>query len=68
MARKKAEGVVLGRPTGRKSSRVKLSGREEEVMLLLESGVRISDIARKLDVHRNTVYKFMRERLTDLSN
>ena len=28
LARKKAEGVILGRPTGRKSSKVKLSGKE----------------------------------------
>lgn len=29
LARKKAEGVTLGRPVGRKSSKVKLSGKED---------------------------------------
>lgn len=30
LARKKAEGVILGRPKGRKSSKIKLSGQEKK--------------------------------------
>ena len=63
LARKKSEGVVLGRPTGSKSSRVKLSGKEEFIQALLNQGVSISEIAKIYKVHRNTVSKFIKERL-----
>jgi len=39
LARKKAEGVILGRPKGKKSSHVKLSGKEEVISELLLHGV-----------------------------
>lgn len=63
LARKKAEGIVLGRPIGSKSSRVKLSGKEEIIRELLEQNVSITNIAKIYKVHRNTVSKFIRERL-----
>lgn len=63
LARKKSEGIILGRPTGRKSTRVKLSGKEEYIRELLNQGVSISEIARIYKVHRNTVSKFINERL-----
>ena len=46
LARKKAEGVILGRPKGRKFSHVKLSGKEEIIKNLREHGVPINEIAR----------------------
>ena len=36
LARKKAEGVILGRPKGRKSSKTKLTGQEKQIKELLE--------------------------------
>ena len=36
LARKRAEGVILGRPKGRKSSRTKLSGQEAKIKELLK--------------------------------
>ncbi|MCF0134426.1 MAG: master DNA invertase Mpi family serine-type recombinase [Blautia sp.] len=63
LARKKAEGVVLGRPVGSKSSRVKLSGKEEIIKDLIEHDVAISEIARIYNVNRNTVSKFIKERI-----
>lgn len=63
LARKKAEGVTLGRPVGRKSSKVKLSGKEDYIRELLNQGVSISEIARIYKTHRNTVSKFVKERL-----
>ena len=61
LARRRAEGVVLGRPKGRKSSRVKLTGREEEIARLLRRGYSKSRIARRLKVHRITLGKFIRD-------
>ena len=64
LARKKAEGVVLGRPKGRKSSKVKLSGKEEAIITLLQEGVSKSEIARLFKVDRMTVDNFIKTRLT----
>lgn len=61
LARRRAEGVVLGRPKGRKSSRVKLTGREDEIARLLLRGYSKSRIARRLKVHRITLGKFIRD-------
>lgn len=41
LARKKAEGVVLGRPKGSKSTKTKLTGQEKQIKELLEKKCRI---------------------------
>lgn len=63
LARKKAEGVILGRPKGRKSSKTKLSGQEKKIKELLDKKVSYSAIARILGVHRLTVSSFVNQRL-----
>lgn len=63
LARKKAEGVILGRPVGRKSSKTKLTGQEKKIHELLEKKVSYSAIGRILGVHRLTVSSFVKERL-----
>lgn len=61
LARKRAEGVVLGRPVGRKSSHVKLTGKEEIIRGLLKLKVPQKQIAEIYKVNRNTVAKFIRD-------
>ena len=61
LARKKKEGVILGRPKGRKSSITKLKGKYERVIHLLDSGYGVSAVARKLGVSRSTIYLFIKE-------
>ena len=61
LARKKKEGVILGRPKGRKSSITKLKGKYERVIHLLDLGYGVSAVARKLGVSRSTVYLFIKE-------
>lgn len=63
LARKRAEGVVLGRPKGRKSSHVKLSGHEEAIKTLVQKKVPKTKIARIFGVNRMTVDSFIRKRL-----
>jgi DNA invertase Pin-like site-specific DNA recombinase len=63
LARKKAEGVVLGRPVGSKSHAVKLSGHEAEIKKLLEKHISKSAIGRLLGVHRMTVDVFLKNRM-----
>jgi DNA invertase Pin-like site-specific DNA recombinase len=60
LARKKAEGVILGRPKGSKSKVKKLTGKEEEIKALLDKKVSKSAIARIMGVHRVTVDEFIK--------
>lgn len=59
LARKKSEGVILGRPKGRLSSKKKLSEYEDEIRMLLNKKIPKSEIARNFKVHRNTLHKFI---------
>ncbi len=60
LARKRAEGVILGRPVGRKSSKTKLTGQEKRIKELLDRKVSYSAIGRILGVHRLTVSSFVK--------
>lgn len=60
LAKKRAEGVVLGRPKGRTSDHVKLSGKENTIQDLLDAGVSQVRIAKMFKVNRNTVARFIR--------
>lgn len=69
LARKKAEGVILGRPKGRKSQKTKLTGLEKKIQELLDKKVSYSAIGRILGVHRLTVSSFVKgERFTVFDN
>lgn len=61
LARKKAEGIVLGRPKGRKSSpdKYKLSGKEVLILELLKNGTSHRKIAKICKVDRNTLARFI---------
>lgn len=65
LARKRAEGVILGRPKGRKSSKTKLTGQEKKIQELLEKRVSHSAIGRILGVHRLTVSSFVKNKMKD---
>ena len=60
LARKRAEGVILGRPEGSKSARTKLTGQEKKIQELLDKKVSYSAIGRILGVHRLTVSSFVK--------
>ena len=60
LMRKRAEGVVLGRPAGTSGKKYcKLSGKETTINELLNNGNSVSAIARVLKVHRNTLSNYM---------
>lgn len=63
LARKRAEGIALGRPKGRKSTKLKLTGQEGAIMEFRKAGVSISEIARIYKVNRNTVSSFIHNQL-----
>lgn len=61
LARKKAEGVRLGRPIGSSTeTSFKLTKKRRLVLLWFSEGQTIAEIARRAKVTRNTVYDFLR--------
>lgn len=61
LARKKAEGIRLGRPQGSKSKKRKLSGRELRIKDMLHNKISKSEIARRLNVSRITMVNYIKE-------
>lgn len=61
LARKKVEGIQLGRPKGRKSSYYKLTGKDKTIIDLLDKGLSKTQIAKILNVHRNTLNTYMKK-------
>lgn len=66
LARRRSEGIILGRPKGSKSKTKKLTGREAEMQALLERKVSKSAIGRILGVHRLTVASFAKNIISRL--
>ena len=62
LARCKAEGKKLGRPFG-KAVRLKLSGYEDEIRLMLGQGLSKAEIGRRFGTNRNTVRIFINKKL-----
>ncbi|MDR2923476.1 MAG: master DNA invertase Mpi family serine-type recombinase [Treponema sp.] len=56
------EGVILGRPIGRKSSHTKLSGKEKEIIRLRKQGYSKCSLGRMFNVNRMTVDAFMKDK------
>lgn len=65
LARRRAEGVTLGRPIGRVNASVKLSGCDERISRLFRRGLPQCRVAKRLGVHRTTLAKYLRERYID---
>ena len=62
LRRREAEGVVLGRPKGRKNSVYKLSGKEDEIISMINDGYAKTYIIKHFHVSSVTLYNFMRMR------
>ncbi len=62
LALRKSQGVVLGRPKGKKNSTLKLTGKEKEIEFYLKKKISKSAIARMMNVNRMTVDKFIKEK------
>ena len=59
LARKKAEGVVLGRPKGISPAMRALDRHRDDILLRLQSGHSLSSIARDLNCSRCTLYRWL---------
>jgi len=60
LARKKEQGVKLGRKQG--SYKSKLDGKEKEIKKMLEKGISVNQIAKYFGVYPNTINHFIKTR------
>ena len=60
LARKRAEGVVLGHPKGVKNTHTKLSGKEEDIRVMRRNRLSYPTIAKCLKVHPVTISRFIK--------
>ena len=57
LARIRNEGKTLGRPKGSKGKHHVLDEHQDQIHKLLDKGVSVAKIARRIKVHPNTIYK-----------
>lgn len=65
LAKKRADGIKLGRPAGSKNKVCKLTGKEAAIQVLLDQGHSYSKIARLLNVDRSTLTRFVQNHMTE---
>jgi DNA invertase Pin-like site-specific DNA recombinase len=65
LARKKSEGIILGCPKGSLSKETKFSGKEQQIIKLLDKKVSYSAIGRIMGVNFITVSQFVKSRGLD---
>lgn len=61
LAARKMKGIKLGRPVGSSKKKLSFCKQQNEILDLLKEGHSISNIARDLGVHRNTLRKYLDE-------
>jgi len=61
LVKKRAEGVILGRPKGSKGKNTKLNMHKLQIQKMLRNNIKQSDIARTFGVHRHTVSAFLKD-------
>jgi DNA invertase Pin-like site-specific DNA recombinase len=60
LARRKQEGVILGRRVGSKSATVKLDSKKETILDLIYAKTSKIEICRILEADRSTLYRYLR--------
>ena len=58
--KKKADGIKLGRPKGRKNSHYKLSGCDKKIKMMLNEGYPKTLISKQLNVSTSTLYSYIK--------
>lgn len=62
LARKKTEGIKLGRPKGRKNNFHSLDGLEKRINTLYEMGLSTNKIAKLFGISRNSLNSFLKKK------
>ena len=61
LARKKAEGMRLGRAPGSTNSSHKMDGKEKQLERMLRQGIPKTVIAKKMKINRATIYRYLKQ-------
>lgn len=62
LARKKAEGIKLGRPKGKNNNTLKLTLQKEYINEMLRENMAVGVISKRLQVHRSTLTRFLKRK------
>lgn len=62
LRRRKADGIKLGRPKGKKNSHYKLSGCDKKIRMMLNEGYPKTLISKQLNVSPSTLYLYMKNK------
>ena len=62
LRRRKADGIKLGRPKGKKNSHYKLSGCDKKIRMMLKEGYPKTLISKQLNVSTSTLYSYMKQK------
>ena len=62
LRRRKADGIKLGRPKGKKNSHYKLSGCDKKIRMMLKEGYPKTLISKQLNVSTSTLYLYMKQK------
>ena len=62
LARTRAMGTVLGHPRGKKNAKTKLSGREDDILLMVKNNHSQKSIAKRFKVSPITIHRFLKSR------
>ena len=65
LAKRKADGIRLGRPPGRKSGHVKCTGHAAEIRDALKAGTPKTKIAKQIGVHKDTLNAYLKTRYVE---
>ena len=61
LAMRKAQGIHIGRIAGSHNQYLKLTGYEEIIQEMLSFGISKAEIARRLNVNRTTLWRFLKQ-------
>ena len=62
LRRKKADGIKLGRPKGKKNSHYKLSDYDNKIKIILAEGYPKTLISKQLNVSTSTLYNYLKRK------
>ena len=62
LRRKKADGIKLGRPKGKKNSHYKLSDYDNKIKIMLAEGYPKTLISKQLNVSTSTLYNYLKRK------
>ena len=62
LRRRKADGIKLGRPKGKKNSHYKLSGCDKKIRMMLKEGYPKTLISKPLNASTSTLYLYMKQK------